>query len=102
MPANKRGWFHDDQSLAPVKQASEARKNEPVRYICGIGLLLTFLKERQLLAQEQILCGQRCTSTEERGEKTRAATNDNLYSKNQLAKLPGEASHVVIVSQLSD
>ena len=42
MPANKRGWIHDDQSLAPVKQASEARKNEPVRYICGFGLLLMF------------------------------------------------------------
>ena len=63
---------------------------------------LTLLKERQLLAQEQILCRQSCTSTEEGSEETRAVRNDNLQSNNQLVKLLGEASHVLIVSQLSD
>ncbi len=78
MPAKKRGWFHDDQSLAPVKQASEPRENKAVRCGCGFRLLITLMKERQLFAPEQILCRQSCTSTKKRGEETRAVRNDNL------------------------
>ena len=55
MPANERGWLHDNQGGARVEQASEFWKDAAVCSSCGFGLLLALLEERQLLAQEQIL-----------------------------------------------
>ena len=55
MPADQRLRLHDQQYLTPGEEARQGGKDVPRRITGAPRLGLTFLIQRQLLAQEQIL-----------------------------------------------
>jgi hypothetical protein len=44
MPADQSSWFDDDQSAAPIEEASELGKGEAIRSCRRLGSFLAFLK----------------------------------------------------------
>ncbi len=59
MPSDESIWFDNDEGSAPVKEPAQENHQEPGRIGGTVRLDLAFLKDRELLAEKQILGGQR-------------------------------------------
>ena len=55
MPSDQSVWFDNDEGATPVKESPEEGHEEPGRVCRTVRFDLAFLKERELLAKEQIL-----------------------------------------------
>jgi hypothetical protein len=58
MPADQRGWLHDDEGLPPVEPASQHREGDAYRRGGASWFDVTFLILRELFAEQQILGGE--------------------------------------------
>jgi hypothetical protein len=99
MPADQSGWFDDEQSVVSLEKASKLGKYKAIRSSGCLGFLLTSLKQGQLLSQEQILSGQRCSTAEESAEKSETVGNGNLQGRDSFYNLLADVLHAAIVSQ---
>jgi hypothetical protein len=81
-------------ALRQSKSRESLKNNKAIRGSGCFGFLFTFLKQGQLLMQEQILSGQRCTAAEESAAEPEQVLNDNLQGRDSLYNLLADALHV--------
>ena len=89
VPADERVRFHIPQSIAPGEHSAESCHHPARGIISPFWFNLPFLKQRQLLPEEQILSGKRAPRADPRNDKT-AEIEKHDHRSNETMSESGE------------
>ena len=91
MPADQRLRPHDGERVTPIKQLGEEDQTHPSRRIEASGLDALLYIERQLTAQEEVLCLERSTRPDRKRDQTEQVDQEleeNMGSGDHVPMMP--------------
>jgi hypothetical protein len=90
MPADQSSWFDNDQSAAPIEEASELGKGQAIRSCRRLGSFLAFLNKASCLRKNRFSAASSAAG-EKSSAEAEAVRNDNLEPNREPRNLPEHA-----------